>query len=118
MNCDVCGKAVRFSARAFKLRNGAEITICASCVVESKPTNPASSGIAERAKYSESDKRFQPLKELQSCGTCEHKDKEKFYCRKLRAQTGKLKDGDECDTYEKRKLPYGGQPEDENEKDG
>ena len=50
MNCDVCGKAVRFSARAFKLRNGAEITICASCVVESKPTNPASSGIAERAK--------------------------------------------------------------------
>ena len=67
MNCDVCGKAVRFSARAFKLRNGAEITICASCVVESKPTNPASSGIAERAK---------------------------------------------------KKLPYGGLPEDENEKDG
>jgi len=53
MNCDVCSKAVRFSARAFKLRNGAEITICASCVVESKPTNPASSGIAERAKKKE-----------------------------------------------------------------
>ena len=50
----------------------------------------------------------------EGCGTCEHKDKESFYCKKLRAQI----EGDECDAYEKRKLPYGGLPEDENEKDG
>ena len=39
-NCDVCGDEVRYSERVFKLRNGAEIVICAKCVIANPPTNP------------------------------------------------------------------------------
>ena len=35
-NCDVCGNEVRYSERVFKLRNGAEIVICAKCIKEAK----------------------------------------------------------------------------------